>query len=85
MKLESTRGYRRHKARIITIGNHSQIAIDKCLTTMPNVRLSILHQINQMKCESRVLHGAEIWGTDGRFGNGGRNTEVIQQWRAKNP
>jgi len=62
---------------ITTIGDHSQVAIDKCLTKMPNVRVSMLHQIYQMKYESRMLHAAENWGIDGRAGNGGRNTGEI--------
>jgi hypothetical protein len=85
IELESTRGWRRQKASIKTIGNHSQIAIDKCLTTMPNMRVSILHQLYEMKCESRMLHEAEIWGRDGRVGDGGRNTGGILQESAKNP
>jgi hypothetical protein len=40
IKLES----RRQKAKITTIGNYSQIVIDKCLTTMPNMKVSMLHQ-----------------------------------------
>jgi len=85
IKLESIRCWRRQKARITTIGNYSQISIDKCLTIMSNMRVSILHQIYQMKCESSMLHGAEIGGTERRFGNGGRNTEEVQQESAKNP
>jgi hypothetical protein len=37
----------------------------------------MLHQIYQIKCESRMLHGAEMGGTDERFGNVGRNTEEV--------
>jgi hypothetical protein len=85
IKLESTMCWRRQKARITTIGNYSQIAIDMGLTIMSNMRVSMLHQIYQMKCESSMLNGAEIGETEGRFGNGGRNTEEVQQESAKNP
>jgi hypothetical protein len=43
IKLESTKDWRGQKVRITTTGSHSQLAIDKCLTTMPNRRASILH------------------------------------------
>jgi len=85
VKLESTRGWRRQKVIITRIGNHSQVAIDKCLTTMPKMRVSMLNQNYQMKCDSRVLHWAEIWGTVGSFGNGRRNAGEFQQGRAKIP
>jgi hypothetical protein len=85
IKPECTGGWRRQKVRITAIGNHSQIAIDKCLTTMPNMRASMLYQIYRLKCESRILYGAEIWGTDRRVVNVRRKTGEIQKECAKNP
>jgi hypothetical protein len=41
VKLESTKGWRRQKARIKATENKSLTAIDKCLTKMPNMRVHI--------------------------------------------
>jgi hypothetical protein len=85
IKLESKGGWRRQKSRITTIGNQSLLAIDRCLTTMPNMRVNLLQQIYQTKCEYRMLHEADIWLTEGRVGNDGPDTGEIQQESAKNP
>jgi hypothetical protein len=77
IKLESKGGRRRQKSSIITIGNHSLLIIDRCLITMPNMKVKIFQQIYRMKCEYGMLHGAEIWGTGGRVGNYGPDTGEI--------
>jgi len=61
LKLESTGGWRRQRATIKTIGSHSLIAFDKCLTRMPNMRVNLSEQIYEMICESRMLYGAVIF------------------------
>jgi hypothetical protein len=77
IKLERKGGWRRQKSSIITIGNNSLLTIDRCLTTMPNMKVKIFQQIYQIKCEYRLLRGAEIWGTEGRDGNYGLDTGKI--------
>ena len=65
LKLESTGGWRRQRATIKTIGSHSLIAFDKCLTRMPNMRVNLSEQIYEMIYESRMLYGAVIFGGGG--------------------
>jgi hypothetical protein len=85
IKLESKWGWRRQKSEVTTIGNHSLLAIDRCLTTIPNMKVKMFQQIYRMKCEYRMLHGAEILGTVGRVGNDGADIGEIQQESVKNP
>jgi hypothetical protein len=47
---------------IRTIGNQPLLAINKCLTRMPNMWLHVLQQIYEAMCESKILYGAEISG-----------------------
>jgi hypothetical protein len=47
---------------IRTIGNQSFLAINKCLTKMPNMRLHMLQQVYKAMCESKILYGAQISG-----------------------
>jgi hypothetical protein len=43
-------------------GNQSLVAIDKCLTRTPDMRIQLFENVYDMVCESRLMYGAEIWG-----------------------
>jgi hypothetical protein len=45
-------------------GNQSLVAIDKCLTRTPDMRIQILENVYEMVCELRLMYEAEIWGLD---------------------
>jgi hypothetical protein len=65
--LESTRGWNRHEMKETVKGNQSLVAIDKCLTRTPDMRIQLLENVYEMVCESRLMHEAEIWGLDERW------------------
>jgi hypothetical protein len=71
--LESTGGWNRHKMKRMVKGNQSLVAIDKCLTRTPDMRLQLLENVYEMVCESRLMCGAEIWGLD----EGWKETAII--------
>jgi hypothetical protein len=45
-------------------GDQSLVAIDKCLTRTPDVRIQLLEDVYEMVCELRMMYGAEVWGLD---------------------
>jgi hypothetical protein len=45
-------------------GNQSLVAVDKCLTRTPDMRIQLLENVYEMVCLSRLMYGAEIWGLD---------------------
>jgi hypothetical protein len=45
-------------------GNQSLVAIDKCSTRTPDMRVQLLENAHEMVCESKLMYGAEIWGLD---------------------
>jgi hypothetical protein len=45
-------------------GNQSLVAVDKCLTRTPDMRIQLLENVYETVCESRLMYGAEIWGLD---------------------
>jgi hypothetical protein len=65
--LESTGGWNKHRKKQIVKGNQSLLAIlaiDKCLSRTPNMRIQLLENVYEIVCESRMMYGAEIWGLD---------------------
>jgi hypothetical protein len=62
--LGRTRGWNRHKMKQMVKGNQSLVAIDKCFTRTPDMRVQLLENAYEMVCESKLMYGAEIWGLD---------------------
>jgi hypothetical protein len=62
--LESTGGWNRHRKKQMVKGNQSLLAIDKCLSGTPDMRIQLLENVYETVCESRMMYGAEIWGLD---------------------
>jgi hypothetical protein len=59
--LENTGGWRNQKASIKAKGNE---AIDKCLSTTPNMKVTTLENVYKTSCESRIMNGVELWALD---------------------
>jgi hypothetical protein len=62
--LESTGRWNSYEMKQMAKGNQSLVAIDKCLTRTPDMRVQLLDNVYEMVCESRMMYGAEIWGLD---------------------
>jgi hypothetical protein len=62
--LESTGGWNRHRKKQIVKGDQSLLAIDKCLSRSPDMRIQLVENVYEAVCESRMMYGAEIWGLD---------------------
>jgi hypothetical protein len=71
--LESTGGWNRHRMKQMVKGKQSLVAIDKCLTRTPDMRIQLLENVCEMVCESRFMYRAEIWGLD----EGWKETDII--------
>jgi hypothetical protein len=54
-------------------GNQSLVAIDKCLTRTPDMRVQLLENVYETVSESRLMYGAEIWELD----EGWKETDII--------
>jgi len=45
-----------------TKGCEAVIAIDKCLSVTPIVKVHMLENVYEMLCESKIMYGIEMWG-----------------------
>jgi hypothetical protein len=70
---ESTGGWNRHRMKQMVKGNQSLVAIDKCLTRTPEMRIQLLENVYELVCESRMIYGAEIRGLDEEW----KETDII--------
>jgi hypothetical protein len=62
--LESTGGWNRRRMKQMVKGNQCLLAIDKCLSRTPDMRIQLLENVYETVCESKMMYGAEIWGLD---------------------
>jgi hypothetical protein len=58
--LESNGDWNRQRRNVITKGNQTLLAIDKCLARTPDIRVRILENIYEMLCDSRMMYGIEM-------------------------
>lgn len=47
------------------IGNQTVGAVDRCLTRIPNMKVSVQGNIYEIICELRFLNVVETWGVMG--------------------
>jgi hypothetical protein len=62
--LESSRGWRKQKAKQKLKGLQSLVTIHKCLTRTPDMGVKLLGNVYEMVYESRMMYGVEIWGIE---------------------
>jgi hypothetical protein len=60
--LENTGSWEKHKKKIKARGNHTLIAIDRCLARIPDMNVKMLENIYEMISESSMMYGIELWG-----------------------
>jgi hypothetical protein len=53
--LESSGGWGKQKVKQKVRGIQSLVAIDKCLTRTPDMRVKLLESVYEMACESRMM------------------------------
>jgi hypothetical protein len=60
--LENTDSWEKLKKKITARGNQTLIAIDRCLARIPDMNVKMLENIYEMKSESSMMYGIELWG-----------------------
>jgi hypothetical protein len=62
---ESSGGWNRQNLKVIAKGNHTLVAIDKCLAKTPDITVKMLANVYKILSESRTMCGIEMWCLEG--------------------